>query len=314
MLWFVNSYILSFYTIKASSMLPAFYNNELIVINKLAYGPAIHPNKTDDYRRLNGYSEMKSGDIIAFFFPEGDTSFVDFTGEDYHFIKRQFETTHNYNPLLDGKVKANRVTRRQVYIKRLIALPGDTLSIIDGDYFVNNVPCAFNNLTIARYKVKDNAPSNEVDQMIKSAATSYRENGSQLIEIQSSIVHERNWSEHLSRVEEILNMPNTNVFPFKANYLWNASWLGPVIMPTKGKTVRLTLTNLPLYKRIIEAYEENSLAVVDGQIFINNKKVSEYTFKLNYYWASGDNKKHSFDSRYWGFVPENHIIGRVEKL
>ncbi len=295
-------------------MLPAFYNNELIVINKLAYGPAIHPNKVGEYRRLNGYSEMNSGDIIAFYFPEGDTSFVDFKSEDYHFIKRQFETTHTYNPLLDGKVKANKVTKRQVYIKRLVALPGDTLRIVNGDAFINNVPCRFNKLTIARYEVSSNTPSQVIDRMIKSAATSYRENGSQLIEISSSIVEENNWNQYLVKVEEVMNMPNTNVFPFKASYLWNASWLGPVIMPTKGKTVHLTLTNLPLYRRIIEAYEENTLSVVNDQIFINNKRTSEYTFKLNYYWVSGDNKKHSFDSRYWGFVPENHIIGRVEKL
>ncbi len=295
-------------------MLPSFYNNELIVINKLAYGPAIHSNNTNNYKRLNGYSKIQNGDIIAFYFPEGDTSFVDFKGEDYHFIKRQYETTHNYNPILDGKVKSNTVTQRQVYIKRLVALPGDTLRISNGDYYINNKSCDFNKTAIARYKVLNSAPSQQLELMLEAAATSYRENGSQVIEIQSSIINKNNWNQYLEKAEEVMNMPNTNVFPFKANYLWNASWLGPVIMPTKGKRVRLTLTNLPLYKRIIEAYEENSLSLVDGQIFINKKKTNEYTFKLNYYWVSGDNKKHSFDSRYWGFVPENHIIGRVEKL
>jgi signal peptidase I len=314
LLWFVNSYILNFYTIKASSMLPLFYNNELIVINKLAYGPTINADDSDDYRRLNGYSQINKGDIIAFFFPEGDTSFVDFKGEDYHFIKRQFETTHHYNPILDGKVKGNAVSQRQVYIKRLIALPGDTLQISNGDYYINNTRCDFNNQAIALYRVKKGTSSQLVDLMIKTAITSYRENDSQLLEIQPVVIKKNNWDQYLQKVEEVLNMPNTNVFPFKANYLWNASWLGPIIMPTKGKTVRLTQTNLPLYKRIIEAYEQNSLAVIDEQIFINNKKVSEYTFKLNYYWVGGNNKKHSFDSRYWGFVPENHIIGRVEKL
>ncbi|MBK3519609.1 signal peptidase I [Carboxylicivirga marina] len=313
-IWFVNAYIISFYTVKASSMLPSVGNSELVVINKMAYGPAIHINKCQHYRRMNGYSQMQNGEIIAFYFPEGDTSFVDFENEDYHYIKRQFETTNNYNALLDNAIKYNKVDERQVYIKRLIALPGDTLQISKGDYVVNGNAFEQNPLLSARYELIKNTPNKIREEILNKASTSYRENGSQLIEMQTSIINNNNWHFHLNRVEEVMNMPNINVFPFKANYLWNASWMGPLIMPTKGKTVRLTQTNLALYRRIIESYEENTLSLKDNEIFINNKKVSKYTFKMNYYWVGGDNKKHSFDSRYWGFVPENHIIGRVKKL
>ncbi len=313
-IWFANKNLLSFYSMSSNSMSPTHSINELIVINKLEYGAACNPNNVDKFKRTRGFSEPRHGDVIAFHFPEADTSFIEHVQENYYFLKRQFEITQIPNPLLNEKTHYEPVSERKIFIKRLIGLPGDTLKIINGDYYINDQTLKLNELNIGRFEIRPETPADTKEKIRKSALTTFSEFGTQQVEIQHQIIKEKGWDNYLIRKEETMNMPNPYVFPFKASYFWNASYLGPIILPTKNKTVRLTLNNLPLYKRIIEAYEGNTMTVKGESIYINNKKSNEYTFKLNYYWVGGDNIKHSFDSRYWGFVPENHIIGRVEKL
>ncbi|WP_430812861.1 MULTISPECIES: signal peptidase I [unclassified Carboxylicivirga] len=311
---FINTFGISFYTLRSSSMHPTYQNNELIIINKMAYGPACHPNTVKDYRRLKGFTTMKHGDVIAFHFPEADTSFIDFDGEDYHYIKRQYQNTKTYNRLLDAAITYTPVTKRKAFIKRLIALPGDTLRIINGDYKVNGHKMPLNQHMVAQYTINTETPADTLSKIRRAAITHFKDKQEMIAGIQGRVIDQHHWGSYLNRREDVLNMPNIYVFPFQAAYLWNASYLGPIILPTKGKTVQLTPTNLALYSRIIEAYEENQLQLKEGTIYINGKASNEYTFRMNYYWVAGDNQKHSFDSRYWGFVPENHIIGRVEKL
>ena len=301
-----------------------------------------------EYERVSP-KPVELNDIVVFNFPGGDTICSDprYQASDYHQLcyqygKQLFENQYgalppidNLNPLElwmqmhafrhygSAYIKANQqefgevmwrpVDRRENYVKRCVGLPGDTLQIRMGKIYLNGV----------QNKQPDNVQHN---YRVSLNTRFLPDTVAQRLGISKddlSILHTYGYLPLTKRmVTELAKCPfvsdinylrpsNEDTFPYSGNRKWTIDDMGPIWIPKKGATINLDLHNLPLYERCITAYEGNTLSVNDsGDIIINGKKATKYTFKMDYYWMQGDNRHNSLDSRYWGFVPEDHIVGK----
>jgi signal peptidase I len=184
------------------------------------------------------------------------------------------------------------VDKRKEYIKRCIGIPGDTLHIIDGTIYINKQAVEEKKFISLCYTIDSEEqfiPKYVADSIFK------RKNSIKKKTVEPSYY-------------------NPSVFPNNSAIKWNLDNFGPLYIPKKGNTILLTDTTVLLYKRIIEEYEHNTLKIIHDSIYINNRHSLSYTFKMNYYFVIGDNRYHSNDSRFWGVVPEDHLIGNVSFL
>ncbi len=344
----INIYFFQNYKIPTSSLEKSLLVGDYLFVSKMAYGPrnpitplsfplaqnqilgvkSYFEKPQWDYKRLKGFGHVKHDDIVVFNYPAGDTVATKMPNPDYYqwcrmagrerVIKNQVygvDGTH-YDM---GEIVYRPVDRRDNYVKRCVALPGDSLKIDSGQVYINNVPQKNIKGLQWHYEVytKNNANlSNRVFEELKLSSDDHNKTEygygvyltSETAEKLSSlpVVQWVKKDMHFRGQREPNIFPNSN----SAQYKWNGDFYGPLWIPKKGATVALTLENLCLYDRIIKAYEGNELAVRDSAIYINGEKTTEYTFKMDYYFMMGDNRHNSLDSRYWGFVPEDHIVGK----
>jgi signal peptidase I len=314
--WFLTrTFLMAAYSLPTTSMEKTIHRGGEVVVNKLNYLP------------------ISRGDILVFHFPVGDTV-IDLP--DYQSMRPYYDVIRE---LGRGNADSGRqivlsnpdeyplsvrpVYKREVYLKRCIATAGDTFEMREEDVYINGHHQAWPPESETYFHVVTNGqPLDEAS--IKAQYGLDITNADEVRPVGNTTefdmlltwkAREKMLRDGFARkISPDIDSSTEGVFPNDELHHWTRDSYGPLWIPRKGVSIQLTPFNYPIYERIIRTYESNKLDMRDGKIYINDREETSYTFKMNYYWLIGDNLHGSQDSRYWGFVPENHMIGKASVI
>ena len=294
------------------------------------------------YKRLKGIRKVQRGDLVVFNFPTGDTVTTKVTNPDYYYLKEMYggRAALEAQPEVFGKIVYRPVDRRDHYVKRCVGLPGDLIEIRNNDIYIDgklqerpehmqlNYWVCTRGGRFSAEELKHLGISLDDQHVVSTSRLSAADletmglTGADLSDVQALYLLPltetmRQQLASDSRVAKIVvsQDPNTDLYPVGYNLGWTRDNYGPLQIPRKGLTIDLTPDALALYSRCIHNYEGHALEQhPDGTILIDGQPATHYTFEMDYYYMMGDNRHNSADSRYWGFVPEDHIVGRPALL
>ncbi len=339
--YFINLYIFQNYQIPSSSLEKSLRVGDFLYVSKMAYGARVpqtplsmplvqhtmpewlgggksyfdHPHW--EYKRLKGWTNPKKGDIVVFNFPAGDTVCLKMQNPDYYTLKYYYgEGLIQSRKDVFGEIVTRPVDRRENYVKRCVGEPGDSLKIVDNTIFTKTTSPQPTPQGRENDWVQE--PEKEGLQLNYYVHTDGHVFGAKYLEKIGISVADRvqvdpqTWhfplteamkaelekNPHVLAVEIEPETQGGAVYPLGHNE-WTRDNYGPIYIPRKGDKILITEENYWIYKRIADAYEFQPMHIGE-----------EYTFSMDYYWMQGDNRHNSADSRYWGFVPEDHIVGR----
>ena len=332
----LRTFLIEAYTIPTSSMEKSMLVGDFLFVSKLSYGPRV-PMTPIAFPLVHHTMPLTGG-----------KSYSEIINIPFYRMKGLNKVERNDCVVFNwpAENKGRPIDKKDNYVKRCVGLPGDIIEIKNGNLFINNLPhneprgmkkqarykvtsktrlnqqLLYEKYDInTNYNINISIPNENSDfagpDYLKDNIFEYNFNAT------SDVVLDLKTQPYILEVKKQINgsrtkmfssnwqLSNPNKFLYNNPYDWNEDNYGPLIIPKKGETINLTIDNLPLYKDIIERYEKNNLKISKNVIYINNKPTKAYTFKMDYYWMMGDNRHNSADSRVWGFVPEDHIVGKA---